>query len=180
MNYLPRLFLGAAFLAPLAASGQVNTATQASNPASVRIYIPIQLSVGTNLSFGDVFAAGTSSTVVLDPVAGGRTLTGGGSLGTASVAAPASFTVSGKRGASYAITLPSDTAVTLAGPGTALVVKTFQASVAGGAASSAPTGTISGTTPFNQTFTVGATLVVAANQTDGNYSGNYAVTVTYD
>ena len=61
-----------------------------------------------------------------------------------------------------------------------MAVKTFTASVAGGTATSTPTGTLPSTAGATQTFTVGATLSLAANQTDGDYSGSFPVTVAYN
>jgi hypothetical protein len=170
-------------LTSMAAFAQASgTATVSAVAVATRIYVPITLIGGTSLNFGDIFTSSTAGTVTIEPVASARTATGGATLATTGSTSVASFTIGGKRSASYVITLPSDSTVTLTGPtgATAMPVKTFTASIGGATATTTPTGTLPSTAGATQTFTVGATLSLAANQTDGNYSGSFPVTVAYN
>jgi hypothetical protein len=183
MNFKSRITLAAAMLMSMTAFAQsAGTATLGSVSVATRIYVPITLTGGTSLNFGDIFTTAAAGTVTLEPVAGARSATGGATLASTGSTSIASFTVGGKRAATYSITLPSDSSVTLTGPSgaTAMPVKTFTASVAGGTATTNPTGLLPNTAGATQTFTVGATLSLAANQTDGNYTGSFPVTVAYN
>lgn len=178
MSTLSRIFASALLLAAPAAFAQ-SSATAANVPASARIYVPISLNKTADLSFGDIFATATGGDVTLDPQNGLRSTTGPALASTGTTTA-AAFTVSGKRNATYAITLPGNGSVTLTGPGTAMPVSNFTASVN----STAPTGSATGLIPnvagATQTFTVGATLTLGATQTDGDYAGTFNVTVAYN
>jgi hypothetical protein len=141
-------------------------ADNATVTASARIYKPITLALTNGgLSFGDIFTDPTGGTVTLDP-AGVRS-TSGPVLATTGSAYAAAFAVTGKRNATYAITLPAS--ASLAGPGAPMTVNGFQTSAAG---------TLDGS--GNQAFTLGATLAIGANQTDGDYSGTFSVSVAYN
>jgi hypothetical protein len=145
-----------------------NRSSTASFTVTVRVDPVITLTKTANLSFGDVFAGASAGTVVLSP-AGARSTTGGLLLGNLSPAGAAAFTVTGAANATYAVALPAS--ITLTGPAGTLLVSPF---------TSTPslTGLLS---PGGlQQLQVGATLNVAANQADGDYSGVFAVTVTYN
>ncbi len=177
MSTLSRIVAGALLLAAPAAFAQSPTA---SASASARIYVPISVSNSTALNFGDIFADSTGGAVTLNPADNTRT-TAGPALATTGAFNAAKFTVTGKRNATYAITLPADGTVSLAGPGTAaLPVSAFTASVAGAPATSTATGLLPNTAGATQDFTVGGTLTLAANQTDGDYTGTFSVTVAYN
>lgn len=135
---------------------------------SIRVDPVITLTKTADLGFGDVFAGPAAGTVILSP-AGARTTSGGLLLGNSSRAGAASLTVHGAPYATYAILLPAS--ATLTGPSGTLVVSSF---------SSAPgaSGLLSGAGA--QQLNIGGTLAVAANQPDGDYSGTFAVTVTYN
>ncbi|WP_243315621.1 DUF4402 domain-containing protein [Geothrix paludis] len=175
MHTFSRILAGALLLAAPAAFALDN----ATATATARIYVPITLNKNTDLSFGDIFADPTGGTVTLDPKSTTRT-TGGPALATTGTVSPAAFTVGGKRNASYAITLPADGTVTLSGPGAAMLVSKFTASVNNGTPTATPTGLIPNTAGATQTFTVGATLTLGANQMDGDYTGTFNVTVAYN
>jgi hypothetical protein len=157
------------------------SATASNIPATARIYVPITVALtNSGLSFGDIFSNVPGGNVVLDPATDLRTTTGGLLLGSGSSANSAVIKVGGVRGNSIAITLPVDSIVTLVGPGTTMTLTAF--TVAVGAVALKP--------PFvvqlppvagaSLSFKVGATLVVPANQLDGNYVGAFAVTVAYN
>ena len=179
MPSLSRIFASALLLAAPAAFAQ-STATAANVSATARIYVPISLAKSADLSFGDVFTGATSSTVTLDPQSSTRTVTGDATLASTGAFNAASFTVSGKRNATYAITLPADNTISLSGAGTAMPLSKFTASVNGTAATGTATGLLPNTAGASQTFTVGATLTLGANQTDGDYLGKFDVMVAYN
>ncbi|WP_243286177.1 DUF4402 domain-containing protein [Geothrix terrae] len=180
MHTLSRIFAGALLLAAPAAFAQSATATASNVPASARIYVPISVSLTNGgLSFGDIFASTTGGDVTLDPQNNTRTSTNP-TLGTTGSVSAAEFKVTGKRSATYAITLPADGTVTLTGSGTPMPVSKFTASVAGAAATTTATGLLPSAANASQTFTVGGTLTLGANQTDGDYAGTFNVTVAYN
>ncbi len=150
-----------------------NTSTASDVPVGATIITPltITLSAGTQLQFGTIVADATSAAdVVLSP---GNAITttlthlGGNSVPT--------FNVTGEPNSTYSVTLPSETLTlthdgsgTLSGTTTVLTVDTFKSN-------SNETLSASGT----ESFQVGATLNVAANQAGGVYTGTFAVTVDY-
>ncbi len=162
MHRSPRLALALLALSAPTLFAQASS----SVTASARIYKPITLSLtNAGLSFGDIFTDATGGSVTLD--AAGTRSTTGPALATTGSAYAAAFTVTGKRNATYAITLPAS--VSLTGPGAPMTVNSFVTSTAG-------TLDASGT----QSFTLGATLAVGANQTDGDYSGTFSLSVAYN
>ncbi|WP_243321223.1 DUF4402 domain-containing protein [Geothrix sp. SG200] len=180
MHTLSRIFAGALLLAAPVAFAQSATATASSVPASARIYVPITVSLTNGgLSFGDIFASTAGGDVTLDPQNNTRTTTDP-ALGTTGSVSAATFKVTGKRNATYAITLPSNGSVTLTGAGTAMPVNNFTASVEGAAATSNATGLLPNVANAAQIFAVGGTLTLGANQTDGDYTGTFNVTVAYN
>ncbi len=124
-----------------------------------------------DLNFGTLGATATAGTAVINPATGARTVTGG-VVALAGAFAPAGFNVllCGAAGPKrFSVVLPSS-AVTLTGSaGGTMTVDTFTQNPAG----SIPSGTNPPPTPF----TVGATLHIGANQTQGTYTGVFSVTV---
>jgi len=168
MQAVSRIFAGALLLAAPAAFAQ-SSATVANVPASARIFKAITLIQTSGLNFGDIFPSGVAGTVVMPPV-GVRSFTGGVALATTGTSNAAAFNVTGKKSATYAITFATPT-INLSAPGaTDMVVSAFT--------TSAGSGTLSAT--GTQSFTVGATLAVGVDQLDGDYSGTFGVTVTYN
>lgn len=152
------------------AGAQQNTATTTAN-ANARIITAIDITRTAHLNFGDVVAGGTPGTVVLTAGATpARSSTGGVTLGNSTTVSDAIFTVSGEPLSTYAITLPGS-AVTITSGGNDMTVDTFTSSPNA-------TGALDG--GGTQTLYVGATLHVAANQPNGQYSGTFSVTVTYN
>lgn len=141
-------------------------AASASGSATAQIAAPISIGETASLSFGTVTTSATAGTVVIT-TAGARTVTGGVStLGGAPAAG--AFSVAGEGTASYTVSLPSS--ASLSGPGTAMTVDGF--SISGLTTRSLVGGA--------DTFSLGATLNVNANQTSGAYSGSYTVSVNYN
>lgn len=146
----------------------------ATATATATIVTPISISRTAHMNFGNVAVnASGLGTVILAP-AGTRTSTGGVTLpATAGTVTAAAFSVAGTANYGFSITLPSS-AVTLtrASSTETMTATTFTSS-------SGSTGTLNGSGAA--TFTVGATLNVAAAQVAGVYtSGNFDVTVNYN
>lgn len=142
-----------------------------SKSFSIKIKVdpfPIFLTKVADLAFGAVVTSATAGTAVLAPD-GGRTSTGGVSLGAFSPGAPASFNVQGTASSLYAITLPASATLTAPTGGT-LTVNAF---------TSSPSATGVLNPSGLQVMAVGATVNVAANQPEGAYAGTFPVTVFY-
>jgi hypothetical protein len=122
------------------------------------------------LSFGR-FVAGTGGTIIVTP-AGVRTRTGGVTLLTSTPTA-AKFTATDNtpknQSGAIIITLPADGSVVMSSGADQMSLRTFTSNPSG-------TGFMSGGSLL---ISVGATLVVNANQPRGNYSGSIPVTVQY-
>jgi hypothetical protein len=168
-------------LSPHSVWAQTNSAFVSSVPVTVRVMVPITLSLtNSGLAFGDVFSNVAGGNLILNPATNVCSTTGGLTMGTASPVNSALFKAGGTRNASFAITLPANGAVTLTGPGTPMLLNAFTAAV----------GTVMLTSPFvstlpnvaspSLTFQVGATVAIPANQMDGNYVGAFTVTVAYN
>jgi uncharacterized protein DUF4402 len=123
-----------------------------------------------DLNFGSLIATASAGTAVIDPATGGRTVTGG-VVAAGGAFAPAGFDVllCGSGGIKrFDVVLPSS-AITLTGSGGGtMTVDTFTQN---------PANHINGSTTVPTPFTVGATLHIAASQTQGTYSGVFSVTV---
>lgn len=136
----------------------------AATPAVVAV---IGISATQSLQFGR-FAAATGGTVAVSP--DGTRTAGGGAILAGGSYAQAAFTVTGISAANYSISLPTNGAVALTGPGTNMAINNF-------VSSPSTSGTLDAL--GKQTLNVGATLTVNANQTNGNYSGSFDVIVNY-
>ena len=161
------LCAGLALAAPVAAAGAPVTS---SAGAQIGVLSPVSVIKKADLSFGTVVTAPTPGTVVLNPVNGSLTTTGGlTAIGTGAHAAV--FTSTGSKNSVVIIRLP-----------TAAITMTR---VGGTETVTASTWTLDGSTnrrvPANQTFdfAVGATLNVGAAQVAGTYVGTFQVTVQY-
>lgn len=163
---------GALLLAAPAAFAQASATASAT--ATATIYKGTTLSKTTDMNFGTIYSSSSLGTVTL-PASATPTLafTGGATLASGGTPAAAMFTMSGKKSAAYTITLPAANvdlvdAVSL----TKMTLRAFTASI--GTAGTAPAD------GSGVPFYVGGTLDVAANQTEGTYSGTFSVTVAYN
>ncbi|MEQ8664156.1 MAG: DUF4402 domain-containing protein [Rhodospirillales bacterium] len=147
------------------AAGSAHAADATGN-ASATIATPISVSENTSLSFGTVLAGASQSTIVVS-TAGGRTLGSGDATLFGGTPAAAVFDVTGEGSASYSVSFTAGT-LTRDGGSETMTVDTFTndsgGSIGGGGSDS---------------FNVGATLTVAANQVAGSYTGTYTVSVDY-
>jgi hypothetical protein len=154
-----------------AAKAQNTSATNTEATANATIVTPISISKVADLNFGSIVKSGAGGTVTINPdgsvsTSGVSMFAGAGAVATAA----AEFTISGESGYLYTISLPADDAVVLNdGSSHSMTVKSF---------SNNASGTFGAT---SETYQVGATLTVGANQAAGTYiSDPFSVTVTYN
>lgn len=166
----------ALLIAPAAASPAL-AQTTAQGDAEVIILRPLSFFKVDDLDFGSIIASGTAGTVRLYPD-GSRTATGGATL-AGNGGSPARFAGLGSPGRQVNIALGANQ-IFITGPGAPMRVRNFEIG-------STPTAILS-TTPTrftissalgNYNFPVGATLDVGANQTPGDYSGTFTITLNY-
>ena len=162
---LAAVVMGGVGLAALGTS-QAWAASDNAN-ADAEIVAPIGISNTAGLNFGRVSPSGVAGTVVLD-TAGSRTPTNV-SLLTGGTVSAATFAVTGSASETYTITLPASATITSGANN--MTVDTFTHN-AGGSPALDGTG--------NDSFNVGATLNVGANQAAGSYTGTFSVTVDYN
>ncbi|HYC03525.1 MAG TPA: DUF4402 domain-containing protein [Azospirillaceae bacterium] len=159
----------AATLVLAAVAGSANAATS-NFTASATVVAPIAVTTGTNLSFGGIIASASAGTVVID-AAGARSTTGGATASGGTVSA-ASFNVTGAPSTAYNITLPASANISSGGDNMSVA---FAAATHLTGGSTARTLTAGGTDTFN----LGGTVSVGANQAAGSYSGTFTMTVNY-
>lgn len=170
---LRRLAIAAAAAGTLAcipahAANQTGTATTV-------IVRPNTLVKVEDLDFGTIASGPTAGTVSVNAVTGARSTTGGATaIGTLSQRATFQGT-----GGILLITVSGDTSVTLtrAGGGGTMTASLVRAATTSGGGIALLGGTLlpSGV----QTYYVGGTLNVGANQPAGDYSGTFQLTVNY-
>lgn len=168
-----RHILAACALLSIPAAAQQNSAT-ATADAAARIVSALTLAPSTTrmLDFGDIVAGESNGSTITLSASGARSVTSGSaSLGNGGSAGE--FAVSGEPGSTFAIVLPQSALLTedSGGPSPAtMTLIEFTHSLSSPATLSAA---------GEQSFTVGATLQVAAGQPLGRYAGSYSVTVSY-
>lgn len=173
--------------------GAARTLTIAAAAASAALCVPAQAAdVGgtvnaavvrpntliktDDLDFGTLISGATGGTVTINPVTNARTTAGG----VAPVGSAAQRAVFQGTGGILLITVSGSTSVTLmragggAAPMTASLVRAASTS-GGGIVLLGGTLLPSGV----QTYYIGGTLTVPANQPEGDYSGTFTLTVNY-
>lgn len=163
-----------AALAAAAFGSSAQAATTATANATAEVLSTLTVVSTADLRFGQI-AANTGGTVTVNP---DSTVASSGTLISTGTRAPATFTVTGTKGAMVAVTLPTTSSNltwqgTWAGPGPVPTMALSNlASNPGGAFSlDATTG--------QATFNVGGKLTVASAQAPGTYSGSFSVSVEY-
>lgn len=159
------IFTSALILGIAAESANAQNPATALANAAATIVQPIAIVNNVHLNFGNIAAGATAGTVVLSP-AGVRTPTHVILPNVTGTVSAAQFTVTGLAGANYSISLP--VSVALSSGGNSITVNNFT--------EDAVTQVLTGGT---DTFNVGATLAVGANQAVGLYTGTFNVTVDY-
>ncbi|WP_290644472.1 DUF4402 domain-containing protein [Aquabacterium sp.] len=166
----------ASSLATMGVSAFAAQTSTASASASATIVSPIAIAKTSDLVFGKLAVGAVGGNVAIS-TADVVSISGAGTTVTqppGSTGNPASavFGVTGEAGFTYAITLPTDGAVTISdGASHTMAVNAF-------VSNPGTTGTLSGA--GTDTLKVGATLVVGNNQVPGTYTGSFNVTVSYN
>lgn len=179
-KYLLLLFVSTGLAVGAFAQGPMTATAKAEIVKALVIIDDPLAGAGNALNFGLVNVGSTAGTVVVSTL--GAATTGGGVASTSSATA-ARFSLSGTANKTYAITLPA-AAVTINGTsgnalstGATMTVNSFVSRpVSTGA--DATTGTLDAT--GNDNFSIGGTLNVSATQAEGQYSGNFTVSVAYN
>lgn len=158
------------FLMTLAVENVTAQSTDdATADAAANILEIIQISKEQDLHFGDIVPSNAAGTVTVSSTGGGRTGTGVTLFNQFTTHSEAEFKVTGEENATYTITLPVDGAITLTGAGTPMDLKDFEHNA---------NELLNGS--GEETFQVGATLEVGANQAAGLYEADFDVTVSYN
>ncbi len=169
-NSLRFVVVGAALVAASFATS-ASAAASATATATAEILQSLTLTANTSLDFGQI-AANTGGTVT---VKADSTVSQTGTLVWTGTRAPAGFTVTGTKGASVVVTLPTvASTLYLGGIVTSpnkMTLDTFSVNPVSGMQLDATTG--------STTFDVGGRLTVGSAQTPGTYSGTFSVSVEY-
>ncbi len=142
-------------------------AADADGTAGAIIIAPLQVASVTDLYFGTIAPSLTAADTVIVSAAGAKTCGAELTCLTEDHTA-AQFDVTGEADITYTITLP--TSISLSnGAGGSMTVDSFTGSKASGTL-------VAGA----DSFTVGGSLGVAANQATGSYTGTFTVAVEYN
>lgn len=170
------VFLLASLFVMVLATQRVNaqsTATATDVPATATIVKAISIDKVKDLQFGKIIAAPTAGQVAIQ-TNGSRTIAAGNVVlfNQGSDHQAASFKTMGTPGAGYSLVLPADGSVSLTRTGgtETMTIEGFVHSA---------NGTLDASTG-EETFNVGATLNVGANQAPGEYAGTFTVTAAYN
>ena len=166
------------------------TATSGAIPITAKVFTPITLGdITATMQFGDVFPGSAAGTVVLKPLDNTISSTGTGlSLSTIDPTSCANIVVSGRRNASFSVAFSTATLTSSqSGATSSMTVDTWTAATAkvgedswtalGNGSTSAKLPDIASS---KCQLRMGGTLNVPAGTLDGDYSGSYTVTVTYN
>ncbi len=169
-NSLRFVVVGAA-LAAASFATSASAAASATATATAEILQSLTLTADSSLDFGQI-AANTGGTVT---VKADSTVTQTGAVVWTGTRAPAGFTVTGTKGSSVVVTLPTTASTLYLGGNTAspnkMTLDSFSVTPVNGFQLDATTGAAN--------FSVGGRLAVASAQTAGTYSGTFAVSVEY-
>lgn len=157
------------------------SATETTNAGAVLI-VAMTLTETSPLHFGsNVLTTSAGGTVVLPSNSTTRTYTGGVATSAATpVATNAAYDVTGTALETYALTLPTTTTVThtTVGSGVNTMTITLMKARFNGAVADAVTSSLD--SDGTDSFTLGGTLNVGANQVGGIYAGTFDVSVDYN
>lgn len=154
-------------IVPLTLHSVAAAAETAPAESKARILRPINFAILLEMNFGDVIAGPAGGTVTLNPADGSRDCASGGMVctGTHSIARLV------LTGSDAVVTVTYDPSFMITGPGDPMTVTPL---FAGGSGAQV---TLTGGTSV---IDFGAILAVGANQTDGQYSGDFTVNVNYN
>ena len=166
-----RLVAMSAALAAASFATSASAAASATATATAEILQSLTLTADSKLDFGQI-AANTGGTV---SVKGDGTVAQTGSLVWTGTRVPAGFTVTGSKGVSVLVTLPTAASTLYLGGVTTspdkMTLDQFNDDPTGGFQLDAVTG--------KAKFYVGGRLTVGSAQAAGTYSGTFAVSVEY-
>lgn len=149
-------------VATVALGSSAAMAATASADAKAKILAPVTVTKTADLDFGTIVTGTVADTVQIS-TAGARTC--GTNLVCSGAVSAAGFTVDGTTGETVTVSIPAS--VTLTSGANSMSASLVR---------SAPTVLL---TAGVDSFTVGGTLSVAANQADGSYLGTFTATVNY-
>jgi hypothetical protein len=158
------------------------SATVTSTPASADLIVAMTLTQTSPLSFGSsVLTSSAGGTVELPSNSTTRVYTSGTATSAATPAPTnAGYNVTGTGLETYAVTLPTTTTVTHTSISTGVYTMdiTLMTARFNGAAADAITSTLAA--DGTDSFTLGGTLTVQANQVGGQYAGTFQVSIDYN
>ncbi len=168
--------LAVAAICAAAVLGAPVRAADGSGTGHATLLRPLSLVNTDDLQFGSLIVGATGGTVTINPSTNARTTTGG-VIPVGGGAHRAVFQGAGNGG--FIITITGSTTATLAraGGGAPAMTATLTRSIASGA--TPLFGSLAFLTGTPQTYHVGGTLAVPANQPAGDYSGSFTLTVNY-
>jgi len=182
MKKLLLSFATIVMIVAFSASLMAQTSSATENTAAGAVLITAMgISETAPMHFGsNLMTDASGGTIILPPNSTNRSYTGGLATSSATpVATNAAYSVTGTGLETYAITLPTTTTVTTDGGGAnkTMDITSMLAFVASESAI-AVTGTLDAS--GDDSFTLGGTLTVQANQVGGVYAGTFDVTVDYN
>ena len=139
-------------------------AVQATGTATATVVVPMTITSGVNLQFGDI-VGGTAGTVIINETTGNAT----GTATSSGVQTAGTFAITGADSRTFSITIAKVTD---------LVNGAFDLVLSGFTNTSGATGTLSGAGLL--TLGVGATITADGGEGDGLYTGTYTVDVDYN
>jgi len=164
--------LAALMMAPAMANAAPGNSSSEAGAAQAAIVEPIRIVAVNGLRFGQIARPSTIGTIVMSPL-GVITATGGllpsKAIVQTGTRGPGSFTITGDPNRAFRLILPIGSLILRSG--TQIVRITAMSSNITGTPSLSATGSFA--------LTVGATLLLGANQPIGTYSGTYTATVVY-
>lgn len=182
MKKLVLKFLAITMIVGFSANLLAQTSATETTTAGAVLITAMTITETAPMHFGsNVLTNAMGGTVVLPSNSTTRTYTGGVATSAATpVATNAAYNVTGTGLETYAITLPASTTVTHTSiaVGVNTMDITLMTARFNGAPADATTSTLSAT--GTDSFTLGGTLTVNANQIDGVYNGTFDVTVDYN
>lgn len=164
MKKLIALFSALVLIAFAANTVNAQNEQSATANAAANIIAPMTITKNVDLNFGNIASGSAAGTVVMSTT-GTRTPSNVILPSVAGTVNAANFTVTGGLDAAYVITLPAS--VTITDGTNNMTIDNFTEDA---------TNTLASGT---ETFGVGATLNIDANQASGLYQGTFTVTVDY-
>ncbi len=152
-------------------TGSARAATT-STTIQLTIVAPFTVVKQADLAFGNLIASPAAGSVIINPDSGTRS-TSGGVIGASGSYNPARFVTAGSPNQHITIKItPKTITLNRIGGGASMPVSKFTRN-------NTPPNSARLDANGNYTFTVGATLDVAANQMAGSYTGTFDVEVSY-